>query len=89
MELYSLPGHRNTGRQFANEDSVDFWPNPGTTHTTTCHAWVNKKQSEMFGGMGAINSNLVIRSETKGEMLKSLVLITGCVLQRQWARAQH
>lgn len=43
----------------------------------------------MFGGMGAINSNLVIQSETKEEMLEFLVLITGCVLQRQWAKAQH
>lgn len=42
----------------------------------------------MFGGMGAINSNLVIRSKTKGEMLEFLVLITACVLQRQWAKAQ-
>lgn len=38
--------------------------------------------------MGAINSNLVIRSKTKREMLGFLVLITGCVLQRQWAKAQ-
>lgn len=43
----------------------------------------------MVGGMGAINSNLVIRSETKGEMLEFLVLITGYVSQRQWAKAQH
>lgn len=62
-----------------------FWHDPHHT----CRAWVNKKQSEMFGGMVVINSNLVIRSETKGEMLEFLVLITGCVLQRQWARAQH
>lgn len=40
------------------------------TQTAACRAWVNKKQSEMFGGMGAINSNLVIRSETKGETLE-------------------
>lgn len=73
--------HRKTG--------LDFWPNRGVRGTTTCRAWVNRKQSEMFGGMGAINSNLVIRSETKGEMLEFLVLITGCVLQRQWAKAQN
>lgn len=57
--------------------------------TTTCRARVNGKQSEIFEGMGAINSNLVIRSETKEEMLEFLVLITACVLQRQWAKAQH
>lgn len=85
--LFWLTGNR--GKQFPDKDCLDFWPKPGIRCTTTCRARVNRKQSEMFGGMGVINNNLVIWSETKREKLEFLVLITACVLQRQWAKAQH